>query len=189
MMRKDGNFWNVKRLKYLKQSVCSRLFEAGKTKGCDGEMSIDTAHFYFSLIFHTCLFSGVKHNTSFLWKIKKKLSYNQKIQCLQKIKCMTEIPICVSIWYKGLLLNMLTECTFFHRKKVFLKIKFTEIWKRYIYYLSFMFFRNVSVFLRLLKWIHIIHILDFFHMLNFTEKYNCTSVDHVTFKIPQAFQR
>ena len=66
--------------------MCSRLFEAGKTNVCDGEIFIITTHFYFSLFFYTSLFSGVKHNTSFLWKIKKKLSYNQKSQSVSRNK-------------------------------------------------------------------------------------------------------
>ena len=101
--------------------MCSRLFEAGKTNVCDGEIFIITTHFCFSLFFYTCLFSGVKHNTSFLWKIKKIFCYNQKIQNFERNK--------MHDWNSHLRIDMIQRLTFehadrmhiFHRKKVFLK--------------------------------------------------------------------
>ena len=113
----------------INKASAQDYFEAGKTKDCDGEIFIITTHFRFCLFFNTCLFSGVKHNTSFLWKIKKKLSYDKKTfrSVFQEIKRMSEISIFVSIWFKSASSKMLTEFILFHWKKVFLKMKCEEI--------------------------------------------------------------
>ena len=88
---------------------------------------------------------------------------------------MSEIFIFVSIWFKRASLNMLTEFIFFIEEKCFSKMRFAAI-KSILYYLAFVFFRNVSVFLRLLKYIHGIYILSllisFKSLPNFTETFN-----------------
>ena len=93
----------------------------------------------------------------------------------QEIKCMSEISIFVSIWFKSASSKMLTEFILFHWKKVFSKMKCEAI-KSMLNYLSFVFFRNVSVFLRLLKYVHVIHLLSCFIL----SKLLLISLDHIT---------
>ena len=88
----------------INKASAQDYFEAGKTKDCDGEIFIITTHFRFCLFFNTCLFSGVKHNTSFLWKIKKKLSYNQKSQSVSRNK--------MHDWNSHLRIDMIQRLTF-----------------------------------------------------------------------------
>ena len=88
---------------------------------------------------------------------------------------MSEIFIFVSIWFKRASLNMLTEFIFFHWKKVFFKMKFAAI-KSILYYLAFVFFRNVSIFLRLLKYVYSIYLLSSFML----SKLFLISLDNIT---------
>ena len=63
----------------------------------------------------------------------------------------------------------------FSLKKSVFKMKFAAI-KSSLYYLAFVFFRNVSVFLRLLKYVCGIHVLSTFIL----SKLFLISLDHIT---------
>ena len=63
----------------------------------------------------------------------------------------------------------------FSLKKSVFQMKFAVI-KSILHYLAFVFFRNVSVFLRLLKYVYVIHLLSCFIL----SKLLLISLDHIT---------
>ena len=87
---------------------------------------------------------------------------------------MNEISISFVYNSKEHLRTCLQNSYFFIEKKCFEKIKFAAI-KSISYYLAFVFFRNVSVFLRLLKYVYVIHLLSCYILL----KLFVISLDHI----------